>query len=185
MQFSDISFTSSVLKTQCEKGTRERVAKRVSRQPARDRLGPQEQQFILQRDSFYMASVNSDGWPYVQHRGGKPGFLQVLNSTTLSFVEAPGNGEYVSLGNLRDNQRVALILMDYPNRRRLKIFGCASMVEAEQGAIHCVIELKAFDWNCAQFITPRFSEAVVEELIDPLKRRIQELEQQLFTRQSD
>ncbi len=185
MQFSDISFTSSVLQTQHEKGTRERVAKRVARQPARDRLSEKETAFISQRDSFYLATVNSEGWPYVQHRGGKPGFLQVLDSTRLSFTEELGNGEYVSLGNLRDNPRVALILIDYPNRRRLKVFGCASVKETEQGAVHCVIELKAFDWNCTQCITPRYHTAAIEDMMQSLKHRILELEQQLLTQRSD
>jgi hypothetical protein len=144
-------------------------------------LGPDEAEFIAARDSFYMSTVTPDGWPYIQHRGGPAGFLKVIDEHTLAFADYAGNKQYISAGNLSVNDRVALFLMDYPNRTRLKIIGHAQIVEpGEDPALEVqVAQLKpgvnrgakveriyrlqvvGFDWNCNQHITQRFS---LEEL---------------------
>ncbi|HYD99862.1 MAG TPA: pyridoxamine 5'-phosphate oxidase family protein, partial [Alphaproteobacteria bacterium] len=159
--------------------------------PARDVFGEGERAFIGQRDSFYMATVSETGWPYVQHRGGPKGFLKVLDGRTLGFADYKGNRQYVSVGNLLSDDRVSLFLMDYPNRRRLKVLGHARIVDRrgepetierlsdaydariERGV---VIALEGFDWNCPQHIAPRFTEAEVAELVAPLVARLREAE---------
>ena len=157
-----------------------------------DRFGEDEAAFIAARDTFYMASVSQSGWPYVQHRGGPPGFLKLLDDRTLGFTDFRGNRQYVSLGNIADDDRVALILMDYPNRARLKILAHMSTHDLaaepdlagrlalpgykgrpERGF---VLRLEAFDWNCAQHITPRFTAAEIAASVLPLQARLKELE---------
>lgn len=160
-----------------------------------DRFTEAETGFIAERDSAYMASVAENGWPYVQHRGGPPGFLRVLDETTLGFADFRGNRQHISLGNLMADGRVALILMDYPHRRRLKILGHARIVDAGadpalaerltvagyrarvERAI--LIRLQAFDWNCPQHITPRLTEAELHVALAPVQRHIAELEAEL------
>lgn len=165
--------------------------------PERDPLGEAEAEFIAARDSFYLGTVNGDGWPYVQHRGGPAGFLKVLNPTTLAFADYKGNRQLLSTGNLSDNDRVALFLMDYPNRTRLKILGHARIEDARaHPELHgqlsdpkirssverfIFIDVISFDWNCPKYITPRYSVEEVEALVEPLKARIAELEAQLQT----
>lgn len=157
-----------------------------------DRFGEAEAAFIAERDSFYLASVSQSGWPYVQHRGGPPGFLEVLDETTLAFADFRGNRQYVSLGNVADDDRVSLILMDYPNRARLKLLAHMRAVDlaadpdlAQRLALPgyravaeraFVLKLHAFDWNCAQHITPRFTAAQIEPVVTQLQGRIAELE---------
>ena len=163
--------------------------------PDRDPLGEAEARFIADRDSFYLGSVGETGWPYVQHRGGPKGFLKVLDPATLAFADYRGNRQLLSTGNFQVNDRVALFLMDYKNRARLKILGHArvedvreNMALAErltQGDIRnkvervVTIEVVSYDWNCPKYITPRYSLDEVEEAIAPLKSRIAELEAQL------
>ena len=157
-----------------------------------DKLTPEEVDFIQARDSFYMATVNTDGWPYIQHRGGRSGFLRVLDSQQLAFADYRGNRQMLSTGNLATNDRVALFLMDYPQRTRLKILGHVRVEDARQHqelvqqlaepeARRIVerlffIQVVAFDWNCPKYITPRYTAAEVEQLVAPLKQRIAELE---------
>jgi hypothetical protein len=148
--------------------------------------------FIAARDSFYMASVSETGWPYVQHRGGPMGFLRVIDDKTLAFADFRGNRQYISLGNVTANDRVALFLVDYPNRRRLKIY---ARIEAKDLVADpflteklmtpgykakperaFVLHLEAFDWNCPQHITPRFTEAEIDEALTPVRARIAQLE---------
>ncbi|MFW1678004.1 pyridoxamine 5'-phosphate oxidase family protein [Pontibacter sp. JAM-7] len=192
MHFSDISFTPSVLRTQQQRGSDTRVQKRISGAQASDHFTDKERCFITDRDSFYLATVNETGWPYVQHRGGKTGFIQIIGPTRLAFADYQGNGEYLTLGNLAQDHRVAMILVDYPNRRRLKIFGRAHVVDMAElsdaarepfvneatDRLIC-IDLVAFDWNCSQFIWPRFREQELEKQLQPLRQRIQQLEAQL------
>jgi predicted pyridoxine 5'-phosphate oxidase superfamily flavin-nucleotide-binding protein len=157
-----------------------------------DRLTENEIGFIAQRDSFYMASVSENGWPYVQHRGGPAGFLRVLDDRTLAFADFRGNRQYISIGNLTADDRVALFLMDYPHRARLKILAHAEIKDLTadpdlmaklltpgykakpERAI--VLHLEAFDWNCPQHITPRFTEAELAPALVPIRDRISELE---------
>jgi uncharacterized protein len=163
--------------------------------PERDALTDDETGFIQSRDSFYMATVNEDGWPYIQHRGGKAGFLRVIGPNTLAFADYRGNRQMLTTGNLAKSDRVALFLMDYPQRTRLKILGHARVEDARQHPelvaqfaepeVHRIvervffIEVVAFDWNCPKYITPRFTAAEVADAVEPLKRRIAELEAQL------
>jgi predicted pyridoxine 5'-phosphate oxidase superfamily flavin-nucleotide-binding protein len=157
-----------------------------------DELTPEEMDFIQARDSFYMATVNADGWPYIQHRGGLPGFLRILDSQQLAFADYRGNRQMLSTGNLAANDRVALFLMDYPQRTRLKILGHARVEDARQHPelvqqlaepeSHRIVErlflikVVAFDWNCPKYITPRYTAEEIQELVGPLRQRITELE---------
>ena len=149
-----------------------------------DLLGDKEADFIAARDSFYMASVTADGWPYVQHRGGPPGFLRLLPGNRLGFADYRGNRQHVSTANLFDDDRVSLFLIDYPNRRRLKLLGHARMIAAADDSAlvaslmpdgykalaerACIIDVIGFDWNCPQHITPRFTEAEISAAVAPL-----------------
>lgn len=161
-------------------------------------LGPDEAEFIAERDSFYLATVSETGWPYVQHRGGPKGFLRVLDPHTLAFADLRGNTQLLSTGNLTaGNDRVALFLMDYPQRARLKIMGHARVLDARaeptlaaeavsgEGELAkaervFVIDVVSFDWNCPQHITPRYSEEEIEKIIvAPLRVQIAELQAQL------
>ena len=165
--------------------------------PEPDRFGAREITFIGERDSFYLASLTEAGAPYLQHRGGPKGFLRVLDERTLGFADYAGNRQLLTTGHLRRDPRVALFLMDYPNRRRLKIDGLANVVPLDGDAalrswlrpqdLECrVVErlfrihVEAFDWNCPQFITPRFTEAELEERERPLRERIVALEEALL-----
>lgn len=168
----------------------------VADAPARDAFTEEEADFIAARDSFYLATTNSDGWPYIQHRGGPAGFLKILGPHLLGFADFKGNRQLLSTGNLDGNDRVALFLMDYPRRERLKILGHARVLDAQENAALAdqispsaelrsrverlfLIDVVSFDWNCPQYITPRYTAAEVEEFISPLKERIAELEEQL------
>ncbi len=148
--------------------------------------------FIAERDSFYIASVSETGWPYVQHRGGPRGFLKVVDDRTLAFADYSGNRQYISTGNVAANSRACLFLMDYPRRTRLKIYAHAEVLtlDAEPDLTQMLspqgyrarperlfrLRLDAFDWNCPQHITPRFTEAEITEAIRPLRDRLAELE---------
>jgi predicted pyridoxine 5'-phosphate oxidase superfamily flavin-nucleotide-binding protein len=157
-----------------------------------DRFGEAEAEFIARRDSFYMATVSETGWPYIQHRGGPPGFLRVLDDRTLGFADYRGNRQYISVGNLAADNRAALILMDYPHRARLKIYAHAEQrslvdfpglaaalaIPGQKGKAEraMLLHLETFDWNCPQHITPRFTEAEIAAAVAPLHRRIEHLE---------
>lgn len=166
--------------------------------PGPDELGALEQVFIENRDSFYLATVTETGWPYVQHRGGPRGFLKVIDERTLAFADLSGNRQLLSTGNLQHNDRVALFLMDYPRRQRLKILGHATILPAhehpalveevltpgmERSTVERIhrIAVAGFDWNCPKYITPRFTAEEVERAAAPLKRRIAALEDALRT----
>ena len=172
--FSDIAFTPAVRAMQSRQGSRNQYA-RLDRDDVdrRDALTRAEIDYIGTRDSFYLATVSETGWPYVQHKGGPPGFLRVLEPRLLGYADYRGNVQYVSDGNLAGNDRVSLILMDYPNQRRLKILGRARLVDAasepallervqdaEYGARverAVIIQVEGWDWNCPQHITPRYT----------------------------
>ncbi|MGE3993713.1 pyridoxamine 5'-phosphate oxidase family protein [Pseudorhodoplanes sp.] len=157
-----------------------------------DRFTENEAAFIAARDSFYMATVSETGWPYVQHRGGSAGFIRMLDDRTLAIPDYRGNRQYISLGNLVANDRAALILMDYPARRRLKIFArieAKSLADDRELAARLavpgyrahperalLIHLEAFDWNCPQHITPRFTEAEIDKALEPVRQRLAALE---------
>lgn len=192
-KFLELLLTPSVIKAQEPYFGR---ARQLSGGAERDALTQDEIQFIQARDSFYMATVSESGWPYVQHRGGKPGFLQVVNPAKLAFADYQGNRRMPSTGNLGD--RVCLFLMDYPHRTRLKILGHARIADARpppelvaqfaapemQRSVERVflIDVVSFDWNCPQYITPRHTVAEIEAAVAPLRRRIVELETQSKTK---
>jgi predicted pyridoxine 5'-phosphate oxidase superfamily flavin-nucleotide-binding protein len=150
-----------------------------------DRLGPAEQQFIGGRDGFYLASVSETGWPYVQFRGGPAGFLRVVDDTTLGYADFRGNRQYLTVGNVQVNDRVSLFLMDYAHQRRLKVFGRMRVIDAQDDAALAeqlavpgyvgrveravLIKVEAFDWNCPQHITPRFTQAELEKALRPVR----------------
>lgn len=156
-----------------------------------DRLGEPERAFIAERDGFYLASVSETGWPYLQYRGGPAGFLRALDETTLGFADFRGNRQYLTIGNVAANDRVSLFLMDYPHQRRLKIFGRLQMVDevadpklVETLAVEgyaavveraAIVRVEAFDWNCPQHITPRFTLEELEQAIAPAREEIESL----------
>jgi uncharacterized protein len=191
-KFLEIALTESVLDAQRKYFGR---ARPVNAAQKRNAFGGDEVGFVKSRDSFYMASVSETGWPYVQHRGGKPGFLHVLDSHTLAFADYKGNRQLISTGNLARNDRVALFLTDYPNRTRLKVLGHVRVLDAREHRELVVqitepdvrrfverlflIEMLSFDWNCSLYITPRYTAEQIHDLVAPLKKRIAELEAQL------
>jgi predicted pyridoxine 5'-phosphate oxidase superfamily flavin-nucleotide-binding protein len=189
--FMDIAITPSVKAAQAANGS-EALWADFKGHRAFDHFTEAEVQFIAARDSFYIATVSETGWPYVQHRGGPPGFLRVLDDKTLAFPDFRGNRQYISIGNAAANDRAALFLMDYPNRRRLKLYVRIEIKDlssdtalADKLALPgykakperaVVLHLEAFDWNCPQHITPRFSEAELAPALAPLRARLEQLE---------
>jgi predicted pyridoxine 5'-phosphate oxidase superfamily flavin-nucleotide-binding protein len=190
-RFLDIAGTRGVKAAQEANGSGEYWASFKGNRES-SRFTPAEAQFIAARDSFHMATVSESGWPYVRHRGGPPGFLHLLDDRTLAFADFRGNRQYISLGNLATNDRASLILVDYPNRRRLKIYARIEAKDldadpqlAERLAApgykakpeHALLlHLEAFDWNCPQDITPRFSEVELDEALAPVRAHIANLE---------
>ena len=166
--------------------------------PGLDRLGEDEIAFIGERDSFYLASVSPTGWPYVQHRGGEAGFLRVLGPSQLAFADYRGNRQLISTGHAAANNRVSLFLMDYPQRIRLKILGHVTVLDAREHPDRVkaiagpafaarterlfLIDVVSFDWNCPQYITPRYTGVEVEAAVTGLRTRIRELEAALAAR---
>lgn len=195
--FSEIAFTNSVKAVQTRYGSHHAYAKFDLAEDRRDKLSEYEIEFLAERDSFYMASVGENGWPYVQHRGGPKGFLKVLDEKTIGFADFRGNKQYISVGNLSVDDRVSLFLMDYPNRQRLKVWARARVVHEDEDAgiieqlavpgypakiEHGIImTVAAIDWNCSQHITQRYSQAEIDSLVAPLLDEIQRLKAQLTT----
>ncbi|GAA6180032.1 MULTISPECIES: pyridoxamine 5'-phosphate oxidase family protein [unclassified Shimia] len=185
--FATIAFTPEVRAQQSRMGSAEGYGKFLSDDAAgAEELGPEEVRFIGARDGFYQASVSQTGWPYVQFRGGPTGFLKVLTSTQLAFADFRGNRQYISTGNLSGNDRLSMILMDYPNRRRLKIWGRARLIEGAENPeilsqLHdqayparperaVLIMVEAFDWNCPSHIPRRFTVDEAHQEIAALRR---------------
>jgi predicted pyridoxine 5'-phosphate oxidase superfamily flavin-nucleotide-binding protein len=192
--FGSVAFTPTVKGEQEKHGSLLQYVRMTAHGPDTNRLGPAETEFIEARDGFYMATVSETGWPYVQFRGGPPGFLKVLDEQMIGFADFRGNRQYISVGNLKHDGRVALFLMDYPNQTRLKILGRAEILEGPDAkeALNRLalpgypakieralkIHLEAFDWNCQQHITPRYTAEHVERAVRPLRKRIGELERE-------
>lgn len=190
---SDVAFSPAVKRLQEENGSRGGYAKMESRGGWSDTVTGDLARFIAARDSFYLATANGAGQPYIQHRGGPPGFLKVVDGHTLAFADFRGNRQFITAGNLSENEQAYIFLMDYANRRRIKIWGRARVVDDDPALLAglvdkdydavperaVVFEVTAWDVNCPQHITPRFTEAEVAELTAPLKSRITELEAQL------
>ncbi|MBW2286589.1 MAG: pyridoxamine 5'-phosphate oxidase family protein [Deltaproteobacteria bacterium] len=178
--FTKFAFTEGVKAAQEHYGSRDAYL-RMEQAGDRYVLTDRESEFIRARDSFYMATVGENGWPYVQFRGGPQGFLNVLDERTVGFADFRGNRQYISVGNLKDNERVALILMDYPGRKRLKIWATARVadvqddpelsttltVEGYDAKVERAIMLtvQAYDWNCPQHIVPRYTSTEISREI--------------------
>jgi predicted pyridoxine 5'-phosphate oxidase superfamily flavin-nucleotide-binding protein len=192
-RFAELAFTPLVKRQQQQHGSRHLYEQVERSSDLGDQLGPDEQAFIRERDGCYMASVSETGWPYIQYRGGEKGFLHGIDARTLGFADLRGNTRYISVGNLQHDDRVALFFMDYPNQSRLKILGRARIHEGDAEARKLIEELRvpgekspaeraelihveAFDWNCPQHITPRYSEAELAKLLEPMRHRLDALE---------
>jgi predicted pyridoxine 5'-phosphate oxidase superfamily flavin-nucleotide-binding protein len=196
MSASDVAFSPAVKAVQMRRGSRAGYARMEERGGWSDRITPELAAFIAARDSFYLGTASADGQPYIQHRGGPKGFLRVLDDRTLGIADYRGNRQYITTGNLAENDRAFLFLMDYANRRRVKIWGRARVVEDDPALLErlmpegaagrpeqaILITLEAWDVNCPQHITRRFDEAEVEQLVAPLRQRIAELEARLGDR---
>jgi uncharacterized protein len=190
---SDVAFSPSVKAVQRRRGSRDAYARMEQKSGWSDRITPELAAFIAERDSFYLGTAGADGQPYIQHRGGPKGFLRVLDDRTLGLADYRGNRQYITTGNLADNSRAFLFLMDYANRRRVKIWARARVVEDDPALLErlmptdvkarpeqaILFTLEAWDVNCPQHITRRLAEDEVERLVAPLRQRITELEARL------
>ena len=193
-KFLDTLSTQGVHAAQAANGSLERW-EAFSGHREFDRFTAAEAAFVQARDSFYIATVSESGWPYIQHRGGPAGFLKVLDEKTLGFADFRGNRQYISLGNVATDDRVAVFLMDYPNRKRFKVLAHMSVLDlaaepelAERLSTPgykgrperaFILKLETFDWNCPQHITPRFTAAEVAEGMSVLRERLTEAEAEL------
>lgn len=193
--FTEVAFTDAVKAMQIRYGSRQAYSKFDHAENRRDSLNEQEIVFLSERDSFYMASIGENGWPYVQHRGGPKGFLKVLDEKTIGFADFRGNRQYISVGNLSVDNRVSLFFMDYANRQRLKLWARASLVREDEDAAliahladpdyeakverGIIMTIEALDWNCPQHIAQRYTKAEVDSLINPLLDEIHRLKAQL------
>jgi predicted pyridoxine 5'-phosphate oxidase superfamily flavin-nucleotide-binding protein len=190
--FAEIAFTPTVRAAQQRQGSAAMYDRMLApdADPA-NLLGPEEAAFVAARDGFYQATTSETGWPYVQFRGGPPGFLKVLDEQTIAYADFRGNRQYVSTGNLAGDNRISLILMDYPNRRRLKVLGRARLVEKNDdpdlvASLHVdgycarperavVITIEGLDWNCPQHIPVRLTREELEPHLTPLKDELARL----------
>jgi len=194
-RFAELAFTPLVKEQQKKHGSRHLYERAERSGDPVDHLGPDEREFIEDRDGFYMASTTETGWPYIQYRGGSRGFLRILDDRTLGFADLRGNKQYISTGNLLHDDRVALFFMDYARQQRLKILGHAEIHEGDETARKLLpdlivpeektpaeravlIHIEAFDWNCPQHITPRYTAEELEEALAPIRRHLQALEEE-------
>ncbi len=192
-RFAAIAFTDAVKAAQQHYGSRTANERLERLAGPNDALTDRETAFIAARDSFYLATVTETGWPYLQHRGGPRGFLKVVGPRTLAFADFGGNRQFVSVGNAAQNDRAALFLIDYAQRLRLKVLGRMKVYDLGDAPPELVfdvelpdyparierviaVEVEAFDWNCPQHITPRFTEDEVRAAVQPLRERIAALE---------
>ncbi len=196
---SDIAFTPTVKAIQSRKGSRHGYARMEQSGSWESAITPDLKDFIALQTSFYMATVNADGQPYIQHRGGPAGFLHVLDAHTLAFVDYTGNKQFISQGNLSENPKAHVFLMDYAHRQRIKIWGEAKVVEGDKDLVAklmpadypakpeqvIVFAVTAWDANCPQHIPVRFEAVKVKEALDARDQRIRELEAQLALLQTD
>ncbi len=192
-RISDVAFSPAVKAWQEKKGSRAGYARMEEKGGWRDTVDAGLAAFIAERNSFYLATASADGQPYIQHRGGKRGFLKVLNEKTLAFADFSGNRQYISSGNLSENQKAYIFLMDYANQRRIKIWGEAKVVEDDPALMKklfdedyravpeqaMIFTITAWDVNCPQHIPRKFDEAEIREIIEPFKAHIAGLEAEL------
>jgi uncharacterized protein len=194
MNYSELAFTDAVKKLQERLGSRLSY-ERVEKRSYVDGLTEQEEDFIAQIDSFYMASFGENGFPYIQHRGGPKGFIRIIDKATIGIVDFIGNRQYISTGNISKNQNVSLILLSYPLRARLKIYAEAEIVELQEDSSlydflspndyqfkpekMMIFKIKAYDWNCPQHINPKYTLEEVRELLEPQRQYINRLEEEI------
>lgn len=166
---SDLAFTPAVKQAQRERGSRDSYQAMVTRRDFQGEITPELAEFVAQRDSIYLGTASADGQPYIQHRGGPVGFVKVLDAHRLAFADYAGNRQYISLGNLSENPRAFMFLMDYARRRRIKVWGRAEFIEHDAELLRrvsdpeygarvqrvLVFTVEAWDINCPQHITPR------------------------------
>lgn len=189
----EVMFPPTVRKWQEARGSRQSYARMAAKGGLREKITPDLLAFLAERDSFYLATADASGQPYIQHRGGKKGFLKALDDTTLAFADFSGNKQYISAGNLEDNPKAFIFLMDYANRRRIKIWGEARTVEDDPALLEKVVDadyranpervivfkVTAWDINCPQHIPVKFDLEEVEDILGPFRQRIAELETRL------
>jgi predicted pyridoxine 5'-phosphate oxidase superfamily flavin-nucleotide-binding protein len=187
---SDIAFTPAVKAVQVRYGSRDAYARMEQERGWEQTITPELHAFIAERDSFYLGTANAEGQPYIQHRGGPQGFLKVLNDRTLAFADFRGNKQYITVGTLAENNKACIFLMDYAHRRRIKVWGRARIVEDDPALLAQLVEphykghpewaivfdVEAWDANCPQHITPRFTEEEIAPTVQALRDRIAELE---------
>lgn len=192
-KFTEIAFTSGVKEAQTRYGSREMYENFVEQGITEDVLTDKEIEFIEARDSFYLGTISSNGYPYIQFRGGATGFLKIIDEKTIGFADFKGNLQYISVGNLTENNRVFLFLMDYAHRRRLKIWGRAEVIDNNSELIAklivpdypaavergIIIEIDAMSWNCPQHIPLKYTETELAAKTAPLEAKIRELETKL------
>ncbi|WIY26107.1 pyridoxamine 5'-phosphate oxidase family protein [Parasedimentitalea psychrophila] len=191
LAFADIAFTPSVRAEQDRRGSAKTYGKFLSDERwGGDRIGPEEAAFLTDRDGFFQASTSETGWPYVQFRGGTPGFVKILDDKTIAYADYRGNRQYISTGNLAHSNRISIIAMDYPNQRRLKLWGEVEFIDPEEdpdllAQLHSgkeiverivKITVSAFDWNCPRHIPRRFTLEELEPELSTLRDRLAELE---------
>lgn len=192
--YAELAFTSAVKLMQKKMGSRANYA-RMEKYSYFDGLTINEIQFIAQRDSFYLASIGENNFPYIQHRGGSKGFLKVLNPNQIGFIDFIGNKQYITIGNMTTNNNIALIMVDYPSRTRLKIFAKARIVELNENPElynlldlseykfrperMIVMDIEAYDWNCPQHITPRYTIEEINDVFLSQREYVQKLEEEL------
>lgn len=193
MSFGSLTFTPLVKKLQERDGSRQQYERMEESGAQSDRFTNFETEFLADRDSFYWATVGATGWPYVQHRGGPKGFLKVIDDHTLAIADFRGNKQFISTGNLLTDNRVAMILVDYPRQARLKILGRVEVFDGEKAGkwlervripgYKAIIErvflihVEAYDWNCPQHITPRYTAEEIREGMQAVEQRMHALEQ--------
>ncbi|MBD0671662.1 pyridoxamine 5'-phosphate oxidase family protein [Streptomyces sp. CBMA156] len=193
-RYAHLAYTEEVRRVQREQGSELSAVRQLAHGDDPEELTEAEAGFIHSRDGFYLASVSETGWPYVQFRGGPPGFAQVVDERTIAFAEVRGNRQYISTGNIRADGRVALFFMDYARQARLKLFGRASVQELEKdpeldrrllstrtgGRVErlMTVHVEGFNWNCPQHITPRFSEAELRPHLEQFQDRLAALEEE-------
>ncbi|BAY98514.1 pyridoxamine 5'-phosphate oxidase-related FMN-binding protein [Tolypothrix tenuis PCC 7101] len=195
-KFGEIAFTPEVLAAQEQRGSRQTYERYIANGSANDVITPKIEEFITQLDGFYLGTVSSNGYPYIQFRGGPAGFLKVLDEKTLGFADFTGNVQYLTVGNLSGNDKAFIFLMDYRHRKRIKIWGRSKYVEDDPALIEqlrmpgypaeveraILFHVEAISENCPQHIPIRYSVDEVEAMIAPLQARITQLEQQLSDR---
>ena len=194
MSFGSLAFTRLVKLLQERYGSRQQFERMERSGAQHDQFTNFETEYLADRDSFYWATVGSTGWPYVQHRGAPKGFLKVIDDHTLAFADFRGNKQFISTGNLLTDNRVAMILVDYPRQARLKILGRVEVFEGEKAGkwlehvripgYKAIIErvflihVEAYDWNCPQHITPRYTADEIREGMQDVEERIEALEKE-------